>query len=74
MSVKHYNPATGTDRLGYPNVPTETSLRSAPPGPFHLEPIFIKIGLEANEGELTEVGLAYLDTRDLGHWQKAHNK
>ena len=65
-NIKPYNPTTGTDRLGYPDDPTAEALFSAPPNPFRHEPIFINADLAANKGELTEIGLAYLDTRDLG--------
>lgn len=65
-NIKPYNPATGTDRLGYPDDPTAEALLSAPPNPFRHEPIFINADLAANKGELTEIGLSYFDTRDLG--------
>ena len=63
-NVKSYNPTTGLDRFDYPDNLTAEALLSASPNTFRHELVFIIVYLEANEGELTDIGLAYLDTRD----------
>ncbi len=56
-----------TDGNGNPSL-TPAELQSVPPWPFFRDPIFIVIDYEGECGAnaTSEIGLSYLDARDLG--------